>query len=133
MEANAQHHYDKLPAYSTGDAWGMLHALEVLFLRIYMRIFKAVTAILPFKWPCTFQGADSSLALIRHMASEGHRKSATVRTCPARASCSRAAVRQSVSPSGMSAPQPQALGGGVAVKLGGLGEDLALAAVGVLV
>ncbi len=73
MEVKVQHHYDKLPAYSTGVAWGMLHALEVLFLRIYMRIFKVVTAILPFNWPRTFQGADSSLALIRHMASQGHR------------------------------------------------------------
>lgn len=51
----------------------MLHAIEILFLRIYMLIFKAVTAILPFKWPRTFEGVDSSLALIRHMASEGHR------------------------------------------------------------
>ncbi len=51
----------------------MFHALEVLFLRIYMLIFKAVTAILPFKWPRTFEGVDSSLALVRHMASEGHK------------------------------------------------------------
>ena len=51
----------------------MLHALEILFLRIYMLIFKAVTAILPFKWPRTFEGVDSSLALVRHMAAEGYR------------------------------------------------------------
>jgi alcohol dehydrogenase class IV len=51
----------------------MLHALEVLFLRIYMLIFKAVTAILPFKWPSTFEGTGSSLELVRFMASEGHK------------------------------------------------------------
>ena len=52
----------------------MLFGLQVLFLRIYMIIFKAVTAILPFKWPQTFEGADSSLELCRHMAQQGHKK-----------------------------------------------------------
>ena len=51
----------------------MFHALEILFLRIYMVIFKGVTAILPFKWPQTFEGTDSSLELVRHMASVGHK------------------------------------------------------------
>lgn len=51
----------------------MLHALEVLVLRIYMAIFKVVTALMPFKWPRMFEGRDSSLELIRHMAAEGHR------------------------------------------------------------
>lgn len=50
----------------------MLHAIEVLLLRIYMTIFKGVTAILPFKWPHTFEGPESSLALCRHIAAEGH-------------------------------------------------------------
>ena len=50
----------------------MLHALEVFCLRIYMLIFKFVTAILPFKWPQTFEGTDSSLELVRHIAKQGH-------------------------------------------------------------
>ncbi|MCQ8896704.1 iron-containing alcohol dehydrogenase [Limnobacter humi] len=52
----------------------MLHALEVIFLRLYMLIFKAVTAILPFKWPKVFEGADSSLELVRFIASQGHKR-----------------------------------------------------------
>lgn len=51
----------------------MLHALEVIALRIYMAIFKVVTALMPFKWPQMFEGTGSSLNLIRHMADEGHR------------------------------------------------------------
>ena len=51
----------------------MLHALEVLALRIYMAIFKVVTALMPFKWPRMFEGTGSSLELIRHMANAGHR------------------------------------------------------------
>lgn len=51
----------------------MLHKLEILFLRIYMLIFKGVTAILPFRWPKTFEGTDSSLQLIQHMAKQGHK------------------------------------------------------------
>ncbi len=47
--------------------------LEVAFLRIYMFIFKWVTAILPFKWPLTFEGTDSSLELCRHIAKDGHK------------------------------------------------------------
>ncbi|MFN4329110.1 MAG: iron-containing alcohol dehydrogenase [Limnobacter sp.] len=52
----------------------MLHALEVLFLRIYMAIFKVVTFLMPFKWPKVFEGADSSLELVRHMAQQGHKR-----------------------------------------------------------
>ncbi len=52
----------------------MLFALETLFLRIYMVIFKFVTLIMPFKWPRSFDGAGSSLELCRHIAAEGHRK-----------------------------------------------------------
>lgn len=48
--------------------------LEIAFLRSYMFIFKWVTAILPFKWPLTFEGTDSSLDLCRHIAKDGHRK-----------------------------------------------------------
>ena len=51
----------------------MLHALEVLALRIYMAIFKVVTALMPFKWPRMFEGTGSSLDLVRHMAEAGHR------------------------------------------------------------
>ena len=51
----------------------MLHALEVLALRIYMAIFKVVTALMPFKWPRMFEGTGSSLDLVRHMADAGHR------------------------------------------------------------
>ena len=51
----------------------MLHALEVFALRIYMAIFKVVTALMPFKWPRMFEGTGSSLDLVRHMADEGHR------------------------------------------------------------
>ncbi len=52
----------------------MLFALETLFLRIYMVIFKFVTVIMPFKWPRSFDGPGSSLELCRHIAAEGHRK-----------------------------------------------------------
>lgn len=52
----------------------MLFGLEVLFLRIYMIVFKAATAILPFKWPQTFEGPDSSLELCRHIHTQGHSK-----------------------------------------------------------
>lgn len=51
----------------------MFHQLEVIVLRIYMIIFKAVTAMLPFRWPKTFEGSDSSLQLVRHMAGQGHK------------------------------------------------------------
>lgn len=51
-----------------------MHNIVVFFLRAYMMVFKAVTAILPFKWPQTFEGAGSSLELVRHIASEGHGK-----------------------------------------------------------
>ncbi|HEY1058221.1 MAG TPA: iron-containing alcohol dehydrogenase [Limnobacter sp.] len=52
----------------------MLHALEVIFLRLYMLIFKAVTAMLPFKWPKVFEGTDSSLELVRFIAAQGHKR-----------------------------------------------------------
>lgn len=52
----------------------MLFSLQVFFLRIYMTIFKAVTAILPVKWPKMFEGTDSSLELCRYMAQQGHKK-----------------------------------------------------------
>lgn len=51
----------------------MFHQLEIIVLRIYMLIFKAVTAILPFRWPQTFEGTDSSLRLVEHMAKQGHK------------------------------------------------------------
>lgn len=51
----------------------MLHSLEVGFLRSYMVIFKGVTAIMPFKWPKTFEGSGSSLELVKHIANQGHR------------------------------------------------------------
>ncbi len=52
----------------------MIFMLEVLFLRTYMIVFKAVTAVMPFKWPLTFEGSDSSLDLCRHIAKQGHQK-----------------------------------------------------------
>lgn len=52
----------------------ILFALEVLFLRSYMFVFKLVTAILPFKWPKTLEGADSSLELCRQIAADGHKR-----------------------------------------------------------
>ena len=52
----------------------MLFSLQVFFLRIYMTIFKGVTAILPVKWPKMFEGSDSSLELCRYMAAQGHSK-----------------------------------------------------------
>jgi alcohol dehydrogenase len=52
----------------------VLFALEVLFLRIYMVIFKAVTFIMPFKWPQTFEGPGSSIDLCHHIAAQGHKK-----------------------------------------------------------
>lgn len=52
----------------------MLFSLQVFFLRAYMIIFKAVTAILPVKWPTMFEGSDSSLELCRYMAQQGHKK-----------------------------------------------------------
>ncbi|MFT5063279.1 MAG: alcohol dehydrogenase [Gammaproteobacteria bacterium] len=51
-----------------------MHNIVVFFLRAYMYIFKAVTAILPIKWPKTFEGAGSSLELVRHISAEGHTK-----------------------------------------------------------
>lgn len=51
----------------------MLHKLEVLFLKIYMVIFKYVTMIMPFRWPKTFEGADSSLKLVQFIAAQGHK------------------------------------------------------------
>ena len=50
----------------------MLHTLEVLALRIYMTLFKALTRLMPFKWPLVFEGPGASLVLVRHMASLGH-------------------------------------------------------------
>jgi alcohol dehydrogenase len=52
----------------------VLFALEVLFLRIYMVIFKAVTFVMPFKWPQTFEGPGSSIDLCHHIAAQGHKK-----------------------------------------------------------
>jgi alcohol dehydrogenase len=51
-----------------------MFALKVLCLRIYMRIFKGITVILPFKWPKIFDGPGSSLELCRHIANQGHKK-----------------------------------------------------------
>ena len=51
-----------------------MFALKVLCLRIYMGIFKGITAILPFKWPKIFDGPGSSLELCRHIAEQGHKK-----------------------------------------------------------
>jgi alcohol dehydrogenase class IV len=39
-----------------------------------MAIFKAVTFILPFKWPHTLEGPGSSIDLCHHIAAEGHKK-----------------------------------------------------------
>lgn len=52
----------------------MLFLLEKAFVRLYMLIFKAVTAILPFKWPEVYEGPDSSLELCRRIAADGHRR-----------------------------------------------------------
>ncbi len=52
----------------------MLHAIEVVLLRIYMMIFKVVTRFLPFTPPKVFEGPDSSLELCRHIAQEGHKR-----------------------------------------------------------
>jgi alcohol dehydrogenase len=51
-----------------------MFALKVLCLRIYMRIFKGITVILPFKWPKIFDGPGSSLELCRYIANQGHKK-----------------------------------------------------------
>lgn len=52
----------------------MMHAIEVFLLRIYMTIFKWVTAILPYKWPTVFEGPNSSLELVKYMAKQGHHR-----------------------------------------------------------
>ncbi len=52
----------------------MLDKAEVLLLRNYVKVFKAVTAVLPFNWPTTFEGPGSSLELIRRIARDGHRR-----------------------------------------------------------
>lgn len=52
----------------------MLHALEVLFLRIYMIIFKGITWLLPFAEPELFDGPGSSLKLCTAIAKTGHKK-----------------------------------------------------------
>ncbi|MGH8454407.1 MAG: iron-containing alcohol dehydrogenase [Nevskiales bacterium] len=52
----------------------ILFALEVLFLRIYMIIFKFVTWLLPFREPELFDGPGSSLKLCAAIAKTGHKK-----------------------------------------------------------
>lgn len=53
----------------------MLYALEIAFLRVYMMIFRIVVQyLLPFRFPKTFEGPDSSLDLARHVVKEGHKK-----------------------------------------------------------
>lgn len=47
---------------------------ETALLRRYAQLLKAATGILPFKWPQTFEGPGSSLELVRHIASVGHRR-----------------------------------------------------------
>lgn len=51
-----------------------MFAIKVFLLRAYMTIFKYVVMVLPFKWPTSFEGAGSSLALCKHIAAEGHKK-----------------------------------------------------------
>lgn len=48
--------------------------LQVLFLRIYMVIFKAVTWLLPFREPELVTGAGSSLKLCDNIAADGVKK-----------------------------------------------------------
>lgn len=50
----------------------MLFWLEVAFLRVYMRIFKAITALLPIHWPQEFTGPGSAHELLSHIKHEGH-------------------------------------------------------------
>ncbi|CUS49565.1 MAG: alcohol dehydrogenase [Idiomarinaceae bacterium HL-53] len=50
----------------------MLFWLEVAFLRIYMRLFKAITALLPIHWPREFSGPGSAQELLAHIKNEGH-------------------------------------------------------------
>ena len=48
--------------------------VEPTLLRGYMKVFKAATAVLPFKWPRVFDGPGSSAELVRHIAFAGHRR-----------------------------------------------------------
>jgi alcohol dehydrogenase len=45
----------------------MLDRAEQVVLRNYMKVFKTVTSVLPFKWPKVFEGPGSSLELIDEM------------------------------------------------------------------
>jgi len=51
-----------------------VHAIEVMLLRIYMRLMKVVTHWVRLQWPRLFEGAGSSLALCRQIAADGHQR-----------------------------------------------------------
>ncbi len=49
-----------------------MHTLEVVLLRIYMRLMKWVTRIVRLEWPQLFEGPGSSLELCRQIGRDGH-------------------------------------------------------------
>ena len=51
-----------------------MFTIKVFCLRIYMIIFKGVTAILPFHWPTVFEGPGASLKMCQFIAKQGHKK-----------------------------------------------------------
>jgi alcohol dehydrogenase len=52
----------------------MLDRAEQVILQNYMKVFKAVTSVLPVKWPTVFEGPGSSIDLMRQVAAAGHRR-----------------------------------------------------------
>lgn len=51
-----------------------MHTLEVMLLRIYMRLMKWVTRVVRLEWPQLFEGPGSSLELCRKIALDGHKQ-----------------------------------------------------------
>lgn len=51
-----------------------MFAIKVFILRCYMVIFKLVTRLMPFNWPESFEGRNSSLGLCNYIAEQGHKR-----------------------------------------------------------
>ncbi len=47
---------------------------KTLPLRGYLMALKAVTAVMPFRWPEVYEGPGSALVLVRRLAADGHRR-----------------------------------------------------------
>ncbi|WP_290797874.1 iron-containing alcohol dehydrogenase [Halomonas sp.] len=47
---------------------------KTLPLRGYLMGLKAITAVMPFRWPEVYEGPGSALELVRRLAADGHRR-----------------------------------------------------------